>query len=312
MKIFKNKHKLRKEILNIKNLCFIPTMGGLHKGHISLIKRSKKFKGFCIVSIFVNPKQFNEKKDFANYPRNIKRDLKILNDLKVDFLYLPNFKDIFSFTAQKKIYLDKFSKKLCGKYRANHFKGVLNVVNRLLEIIKPKYIFLGNKDFQQLQLIKLHIKKRYIPTRVIACKTVRENNGIACSTRNNNLKKKHISIASNVYKFLLEGLDASAFGAFRSSMTFDPDEDGGQVEARILFSRTTGSNPIDDFSIADTVLNADQGADTAYPIIPNISFFVGDTIETNGIGNGGKFKFQIKSTVPGTFTTKEFAFDINR
>ena len=203
MKIFKNKHKLRKEILNIKNLCFIPTMGGLHKGHISLIKRSKKFKGFCIVSIFVNPKQFNEKKDFANYPRNIKRDLKILNDLKVDFLYLPNFKDIFSFTAQKKIYLDKFSKKLCGKYRANHFKGVLNVVNRLLEIIKPKYIFLGNKDFQQLQLIKLHIKKRYIPTRVIACKTVREINGIACSTRNNNLKKKHISIASNVYKFLI-------------------------------------------------------------------------------------------------------------
>lgn len=117
---------------------------------------------------------------------------------------------------------------------------------------------------------------------------------------------------SNIFKFHLEGLDASAFGAFRSSMTFDPDEDGGQVEARILFSRTTGSNPINDFSIADTVLNADQGADTDYPIIPNISFFVGDTIETKGIGNGGKFRFQIKSTVPGTFTTKEFAFDINR
>tara|TARA_B100001093_G_C26724771_1_gene969415 strand:- start:452 stop:1267 length:816 start_codon:yes stop_codon:yes gene_type:complete len=203
MKIFKNKHKLRKEILNIKNLSFVPTMGGLHKGHISLIRKSKLFKGNCIVSIFVNPKQFNEKGDFANYPRNIKKDLQILKNLKVDFVYLPSFKDIFSFKPKKNIFLDVFSKKLCGKFRKTHFSGVLNVVNRLLEIINPKFIFLGNKDFQQLQLIKLHIKKKHISTKVISCKTIRERNGIACSTRNNNLKKNHFSIASKVYKFLI-------------------------------------------------------------------------------------------------------------
>ena len=113
MKIFKSKHKLQKEILNIKNISFVPTMGGLHKGHVSLIKKSKNFKGKTLVSIFVNPKQFNEKKDFINYPHNLKKDLMILKRLNVDLIYLPNLKDIFSFQVKNKIFLDKFSKKLC-------------------------------------------------------------------------------------------------------------------------------------------------------------------------------------------------------
>ena len=202
MKIFKSKHKLQKEILNIKNISFVPTMGGLHKGHISLIKKSKSFKGKTLVSIFVNPKQFNEKKDFINYPRNLKKDLMILKRLNVDLIYLPNSKDVFSFQVKNKIFLDKFSKKLCGKSRRGHFKGVLNIVNRFLEIIKPKYIFLGIKDFQQSYLINMHILKRKINTKIIHCKTIREKNGIACSTRNNNLNRNQFKIASNVIKYL--------------------------------------------------------------------------------------------------------------
>ena len=202
MKIFKNKHKLQKEILNINNLSFIPTMGGLHKGHVSLIKRSRSFNGKCLVSIFVNPKQFNKKKDFKSYPRNLYKDLKLLKYLKVDFVYLPNYKDIYSFKPRKKVYLAKFSKKLCGKFRKGHFEGVLNVVNRLIEIIKPKYIFLGIKDFQQLLLIKSHIKMRNIKTKVISCKIIREKNGVACSTRNNKIKKIHLNTASRVYIYL--------------------------------------------------------------------------------------------------------------
>ena len=202
MKIFKSKHKLKEEISNIKNISFVPTMGGLHKGHISLIKKSQNFKGKTLVSIFVNPKQFNEKKDFLNYPRNLKKDLRILKHLNVDFIYLPDLKDIFSFQVKNKIFLDKFSKKLCGKSRKGHFKGVLNIVNRFLELIKPKYIFLGIKDFQQSYLIRRHIVKRKINTKVINCKTIREKNGIACSTRNNNLNKNQLKIASNVIKYL--------------------------------------------------------------------------------------------------------------
>lgn len=202
MKIFKSKHKLQKEILNIKNILFVPTMGGLHKGHISLIKKSKSYNGKCLVSIFVNPKQFNKKRDYNTYPRNIKNDLKILRKLKVNFVYIPKFTDVYSFKTKKKIFADKSIKKLCGKFRKGHFEGVLNVVNRFLEIIKPKYIFLGIKDFQQLYLIKKHIQKNNISTKIISCKTIRDDNGLAYSTRNNNISNIKLIIASKIYKYL--------------------------------------------------------------------------------------------------------------
>ena len=134
MKIFKDKHTLQKEILKTKGISFVPTMGGLHKGHISLIKKSKKSKFKTLVSIFVNPTQFNKKSDFRSYPRNTKTDLKKLKKLKINFLYIPTFKDIYGFKPKEKVFLDKFSKKLCGRFRKGHFEGVLNVVNRFIEI----------------------------------------------------------------------------------------------------------------------------------------------------------------------------------
>ena len=202
MKIFKDKHALQKEILKTKGTSFVPTMGGLHKGHISLIKQSKKSKFKTLVSIFVNPKQFNKKSDYRSYPRSTKKDLKKLKNLKVDYLYIPTFKDIYGFKPKEKVFLDKFSKKLCGRFRRGHFEGVLNVVNRFLEIIKPKYIFLGKKDYQQLYLIKKHIEKRKIKSKIIECKTIREKNGVALSTRNSNLDENQIKIASNIYYYL--------------------------------------------------------------------------------------------------------------
>jgi pantoate--beta-alanine ligase len=202
MKIFKSKHKLQKEILNIKNMSFVPTMGGLHKGHISLIKKTKTSKRPCLVSIYVNPLQFNRKKDFNSYPRNFKNDLKMLKKLKVSYVYLPTTKDIFGFKPKNKIFLRQNSNNLCGKFRKGHFKGVLNIVNRLLEIIRPRNIYLGVKDFQQLYLIKEHIKKKKIQTNVISCKIIREKNGIACSTRNSKISKNKLIIASKIFYFL--------------------------------------------------------------------------------------------------------------
>ena len=202
MKIFKDKHTLQREILKTKGIAFVPTMGGLHNGHISLIKESKKSKLKTLVSIFVNPKQFNKKSDFRSYPRNSKKDIKLLKKLKINYLYTPTFKDIYGFKTKNKVFLDKSSKKLCGKFRKGHFEGVLNVVNRFLEIIKPKYIYLGKKDYQQLFLIKRHIEKRKIKSKIIECKTIRENNGIACSSRNLNLSKSQMIIASNVFHYL--------------------------------------------------------------------------------------------------------------
>ena len=204
MKIFKNKLNLKKEISKADCISFVPTMGGLHKGHLSLIKKAKSFKCKILVSIFVNPKQFNKEIDFQNYPRTIKNDIKVLRKNKVDYLYLPSFNEIYGFKPKNKVYLNKFSKQLCGKFRRSHFEGVLNVVNRFLEIIKPKYIYLGLKDLQQLTLINLHILKNKIKTKVIKCKIIRDNNGVALSTRNFHLNNPELKIASNVYKYLFK------------------------------------------------------------------------------------------------------------
>ena len=202
MKLFTNKKKLQKEIKNINNISFVPTMGALHKGHETLIRKSVNQSKKTLVSIFINPKQFENKKDFKNYPKNYKNDLKILKKLKINYLYKPSYEDIYKFKTKNKIFLDQFSKKLCGKFRKGHFKGVLDVVNRFLEIIKPKKILLGNKDFQQLVLIKKHIKKNKINTKVLSCKTVRDKNFIAYSSRLKRLKDYEKINLIKIIKFL--------------------------------------------------------------------------------------------------------------
>jgi len=202
MKIFKNKNNLIKEISGLKNLAFIPTMGALHKGHISLIDRAQKKSKQVLVSIYVNSKQFNSKKEFKKYPKSFNKDINLLKKKKINYLYMPNDKDIYSFKVKKKIYLDKFSKKLCGKFKPGHFKAVVNVVNRFLEIVKPKLIYLGMKDFQQLSLIKLHLKKKKIKTKLIACPTIRGSNGMALSSRNTKLENNQIFAAGMIYNYL--------------------------------------------------------------------------------------------------------------
>ena len=202
MKIIRQKKDLNKLINKINGFSFIPTMGGLHKGHEILIKKAKEKNNNTFVSIFINPKQFNSKKDFNMYPRNFKRDIKILKRLKVKYLYFPKYKDIFSFKTKNKIYLHSFSKKLCGKYRPGHFKGVINVVNRLLEILNPSYIALGKKDFQQLILIKKHIQKNKIRTLIVSCRNIRDKNLLPFSSRNFNLNKKSRLLASKVVNLI--------------------------------------------------------------------------------------------------------------
>ena len=202
MKIIRQKKDLKKLISKKNSFSFIPTMGGLHKGHENLIKRAKKINRNILVSIFVNPKQFNSKNDFNTYPRNLKKDINILKNLNIKYLFHPKYNDIFSFKTKNKIYIHSFSNKLCGKFRPGHFKGVLDVVNRFLELLNPKCIVLGKKDFQQLILIKEHLKKRGIKTSVISCKTLRDKNSLPYSSRNVNLKKRDKLLASKVFNLI--------------------------------------------------------------------------------------------------------------
>ena len=202
MEIIKNIFDLNKAIKDFKNFGFVPTMGGIHKGHISLIKNSQRKCKKTIVSLFVNPTQFNDKSDFKKYPRNLNNDIKILKKLKVDYLFIPSVKEIYK-KKNKKIKLFNKDKILCAKHRKGHFEGVLNVMNRLLNIIKAKIIFMGEKDFQQLFLIKKYLSKKY-NIRIINCPTIRDKNRVALSTRNNLLNKKNYIKATLITNYLIK------------------------------------------------------------------------------------------------------------
>ena len=204
MKIISNKNKLIKLIKKEKNLGFVPTMGAIHMGHISLIKRSISQCNKTIVSIYVNKPQFNNKYDYKKYPRVLKKDVVLLRKHKVDLLFLPQFNQIYPNGLNKKIIIHPFGKKLCGKFRPKHFKAVVDVVEKFIKIIKPKRIYFGEKDMQQLKIIKDYFIKQKIKVKVIGCKTIRESNGIAYSSRNFLLSPNEKIIASNIYKFLIK------------------------------------------------------------------------------------------------------------
>lgn len=202
MKLIRRINDLNKAIKSKNELGFVPTMGGLHKGHESLIKISKKKCKFTIVSIFVNPKQFNNKNDFRKYPRDLNKDIIILKKLKVDFVYLPSVNEIYKDHTFSKFKLRKSQQILCAKHRKGHFEGVLDIMNRLTKTILPKYIFMGEKDFQQLFLVKKILEKNY-KVKIISCKTIRNVNKVALSTRNFLLKNSSIIKAGFIAKKLI-------------------------------------------------------------------------------------------------------------
>ena len=203
MKLIRRINDLNKAIKSKNELGFVPTMGGLHKGHESLIKISKKKCKFTIVSIFINPKQFNNKNDFRKYPRNLNKDIIILKKLKVDFVYLPSVNEIYKDHTFSKFKLRKSQQILCAKHRKGHFEGVLDIMNRLTKTILPKYIFMGEKDFQQLFLVKKILEKNY-KVKIISCKTIRNVNKVALSTRNFLLKNSSIIKAGFIAKKLID------------------------------------------------------------------------------------------------------------
>tara|TARA_B100000579_G_scaffold133135_1_gene107630 strand:+ start:126 stop:935 length:810 start_codon:yes stop_codon:yes gene_type:complete len=202
MIIFKSINKLKNQVNFKANVGFVPTMGSLHKGHKSLIKISKNECDKTLVSIFVNPSQFNKSSDYKRYPRNFKNDLKILKKLKVDYVLVPSIKDIYKKKNQMKIKLNRNDKILCSKYRPGHFEGVLGVISIFLKNIKAKSMFLGNKDFQQVFIIRKYLQKKY-KTKIINCKTIRFKNSFPYSSRNNLLSKKNLNngiLISNILK----------------------------------------------------------------------------------------------------------------
>lgn len=172
-------------------------MGNLHDGHLSLINKAKDFKGPVVVSIFINPLQFNNPDDLNKYPRTTDNDIKLLESIDVDYLFTPNTNILENI---EEIKANNYKNLLCDKYRPGHFDGVVTIVNKLFTIVEPQRAFFGLKDYQQF----LHVKSLSIINDlnidIIPCETIRSNDGLAMSSRNNLLSKEGLKVASNIYK----------------------------------------------------------------------------------------------------------------
>jgi pantoate--beta-alanine ligase len=208
MLIAKTNKELRKFLENREmnqKIGFVPTMGALHHGHLKLIEKSKKESLFTVVSIFVNPKQFNNKEDFNKYPITINEDIKLLKSIDCDLLYMPTYEEIYPSVLENiDIPLHDLDKVFEGEKRPGHFKGVAAVVHRLFSLVEPHKAFFGLKDFQQCLVIK-NLRDQYFKNiKLKFCPTIREKSGLAMSSRNKRLSKEGLIIASNIYKAMKE------------------------------------------------------------------------------------------------------------
>jgi pantoate--beta-alanine ligase len=180
----------RKLKLSGKSIGFVPTMGFLHEGHLSLVRKSKKTADITVVSIFVNPTQFAPNEDLDKYPRDVKRDKSLLIKEGVDFVFLPREEEIYSADYQTYVEVEKISKHLEGEYRPTHFKGVTTIVTILFNSVNPDFVFFGQKDAQQAAVIKQMIKDLKFDIKIRVCPVVREQDGLAMSSRNTYLSIK--------------------------------------------------------------------------------------------------------------------------
>lgn len=207
MKIFTRKSEL-KEFLSSqkkdeKSIGFVPTMGALHQGHLSLIKRAKKKHDLAVVSVFVNPTQFDNKEDLAKYPKTYDNDVALLESVNCDVLFFPSVEEIYAENvASEKFDFDGLEHQMEGKFRDGHFDGVGTIVKTLFEIVEPNTAYFGKKDFQQLQIIKKLVEKYELPVIVKGRPIFREEDGLAMSSRNTRLTKEYREAAPFIYKTL--------------------------------------------------------------------------------------------------------------
>jgi pantoate--beta-alanine ligase len=202
----------KKHLQRGRSLGFVPTMGALHDGHLSLVKRAKMENDVVIASIFVNPLQFGPSEDLDKYPRDIDEDVRKLREAEIDILFLPDNTLIYPEGFSTHIVVDALSDKLCGKFRPGHFSGVATVVAKLFNIISPTRAYFGQKDFQQTVIIKRMVKDLNSSIDVVVCPTIREQDGLAMSSRNAYLDSEQRRAAGILYQSLSKASEAVKSG----------------------------------------------------------------------------------------------------
>lgn len=192
-----------------KSIGLVPTMGALHKGHISLVEKCSKENDITVVSIFVNPTQFNDKKDLERYPRTLEADCKLLGNIKVDIVFAPSVEEIYPEPDTRTFSYPPTDTVMEGKYRPGHFNGVCQIVSKLFDFVEPDKAYFGEKDFQQVAVIKAMVKDKKYSIEIIQCPIIRENDGLALSSRNALLTSQERLIAVNISKVLKNSIEYS-------------------------------------------------------------------------------------------------------
>ena len=190
--------------VNGKRIGFVPTMGALHKGHISLVEKSVAENDLTVVSVFVNPTQFNDKKDLDTYPRTLEADNKLLKAAGCDYVFTPSEQEMYPEPDTRVFEFGYLGEIMEGAHRPGHFNGVAQIVSKLFYIVKPDRAYFGEKDFQQIAIIRSMVEQLEMPVEIVSCPIYREEDGLALSSRNMRLSKQERQIAPNIYAFLNE------------------------------------------------------------------------------------------------------------
>lgn len=228
---------------------FVPTMGALHQGHLSLVKASREQNILTIVSVFINPKQFDDSADFNAYPNDFRKDLERLRNAGVDAVFLPDAAQIFADDYRFKVTESDFSQRLCGAHRPGHFDAVLTVVMRLLNLVRPDNAYFGEKDYQQLQLIRDMVSAFFMPVNIVACATVREADGLAMSSRNQRLDAGSRAKAASLYATLKQSRSANDARNLLVTQGFDVDYVEDIAGRRLAAARLGNTRLIDNVEI---------------------------------------------------------------
>jgi len=236
-----------------RTIGLVPTMGALHAGHLSLVQRSQCENAITVVSIFVNPTQFDQIDDLDRYPRQTEHDLALLQDAAVDAVFLPTREEIYPDRFHYRVSEVELSRRLCGAHRPGHFDGVLTVVMKLLNIVQPTRVYFGEKDYQQLLLVRGMAQAFFMNIEIVACPIVREPDGLAMSSRNQNLDAAQRRLAPSFHQVLRESMDSDGAQARLQQLGFDVDYVEDFDGRRLAAVRLGGTRLIDNVIIQEQV-----------------------------------------------------------
>ena len=222
MQVFETINALQKELsqLNSKSIGLVPTMGALHRGHLSLMNQSLKDNDITVVSVFVNPTQFNDKNDLEKYPRTLDKDTQLVNSLGVDYVFAPTVEEMYPEPDTRVFNYSPQDEVMEGIYRPGHFNGMCQIVSKLFSIVQPTRAYFGEKDYQQLVIVKRMVEDLKLDIEVVGCPIVREKDGLALSSRNALLSKEERENALLISKTLFESLKLAANYSLKETLSF--------------------------------------------------------------------------------------------